>query len=1211
MGKSALSAASNAESVRIAFETMLGSKEKAQALQAQIVELASATPFELTELTDYTKQLLAMGVSQETVIDDLKSLGNIAAGVGKDKLPQLTFAFGQVRAAGRLTGEELNQFTEAGVPLLETLAKQAGTTASAMKKAISDGKVNFEQVRSALASLSGEGGKFFNLMERQSKTLDGQLSNLSDSFGQLQVSIGERLTPIAKSFTAALGGIVGTLQDWFAIPMSEKIQEEQADLNALVGVIVTTNDNYEMRSALVSELTQKYPEFLAGIDAETASNDQLIERLERVNQLYEKRIATQVVKEQTTKLQEQLNELTAAQFQARQEVIRQIRAQGVEISLADLEEASKKGKAELAKFFQEQAKKAGLQLTGRQTKEGLSSGETPIARLIRQATSDLSNQQQELGKKQAELLQVQRQEQDLKVSNGKANITQSQKALADAQKALADATAAKNQSQIIYYQGVVERQTVELAKVQKSVDEIEVGILQEQIKQKNMVINSAESEIRTIMGQAEFQTSKTLQIAADSHRDRQRRNITDRDALIAQVAAIEARLKKGTKTPEAVDADAQKKAEQAIARAKELADKRLKAKQDIGDELRRMNIEIANIENADQFQSVERIRKKVNAEIDTEKELVARRIANYKAELIKLGVSKAKAEEESNTTFAPLLQSIEQKRAVRLVKDVDTFKKEVERVTKANNEAILGIELDLENDRINQIKDAQAKENALIEQDYQKRVVDTKNRFETLRTQAKSEYEKGLLSVAESDTQALAESKRRYELYLAQISSLEDAANRRDALNRYNRILVANQQALDAARENARQFSQDLQNEFDVTGDARQRSKAAQQYTAGEITWEQYQKRLNEIQQQNEKIRIQRAITELEVEKRLIQERIDLTNKANSGQALTDVEAQKVLSDADLKKAQSEFKRINAEIATQQANSQAATAQNSQAVQQANKQKTLAYIDSFNQITNVAISAFQQIEQAELAYYDRSLQAQQARIEQAKVLRDRGNVEYLEEEQKRLIKIEEERRKALARQQFLDRLAQLSSVAVGVARAFADAPAGGAGTIIKITAALSALAGAYAAINTLVPQPQRFAKGTRSVQRGDNPSGIDTVPALLTEGERVTDAQTNALYKDSYDYIESKKLSPDETIARLKGLPMPNYSKMGEAAESLMIGKNKAMERTNELLEKSISQNDEMMKVMKSQERINFSMDSRGFSLSLQQYQYREQKRKS
>src|SRR3990167_9448424 len=102
VGGAALKSAANYEQQRIAFETMLGSADKARELLEDVTQFAKTTPFEIPGVVDATKRLLAYGSTQEEVLDELKVLGDISAGVGTDKLPQLILAFGQVRAQGKL-----------------------------------------------------------------------------------------------------------------------------------------------------------------------------------------------------------------------------------------------------------------------------------------------------------------------------------------------------------------------------------------------------------------------------------------------------------------------------------------------------------------------------------------------------------------------------------------------------------------------------------------------------------------------------------------------------------------------------------------------------------------------------------------------------------------------------------------------------------------------------------------------------------------------------------------------------------------------------------------------------------------------------------------------------------------------------------------------------------------------------------------------------
>lgn len=215
LGGMALKAAADMEQMRIGFTTMLGSAKNADVFIRDLVDFAKKTPFELKGLQQASQQLLAYGFTQKEVLPNLKNLGDIASGVGMEKLPNLILAFGQVKAATRLTGMELRQFTEAGVPLLDMLAKQMKVPVSEIQKLVEKGKVGFPEVQQALASLAGEGGRFNNLMQNQSKSLNGMISNLKDAWNIFLMGEGQQLIEWGKVFVALATDIVQNhLSNW-------------------------------------------------------------------------------------------------------------------------------------------------------------------------------------------------------------------------------------------------------------------------------------------------------------------------------------------------------------------------------------------------------------------------------------------------------------------------------------------------------------------------------------------------------------------------------------------------------------------------------------------------------------------------------------------------------------------------------------------------------------------------------------------------------------------------------------------------------------------------------------------------------------------------------------------------------------------------------------------------------------------------------------
>lgn len=222
-GIAAVKSAGSYEQSRIAFEVMLGSADKARGMMQDIATFAKSTPFELPEVVAGSKQLLAFGFAQEQILPTMKKLGDIASGVGVP-VGQLTNVFGQVRVAGRLMGQDLLQFTNAGVPMIEALATTMGKPQSEIKKLVEEGKVGFPEVEAAINSLTKEGSKFGGMMDKQSKSFSGIVSNIKDGFGQiLRGAVG--ITPAGD---IVAGGVFDRIKNaaMAAMPVVQRAAEQ-------------------------------------------------------------------------------------------------------------------------------------------------------------------------------------------------------------------------------------------------------------------------------------------------------------------------------------------------------------------------------------------------------------------------------------------------------------------------------------------------------------------------------------------------------------------------------------------------------------------------------------------------------------------------------------------------------------------------------------------------------------------------------------------------------------------------------------------------------------------------------------------------------------------------------------------------------------------------------------------------------------------------
>lgn len=181
---------------RIALTSILGDSMKAETIFNRIKDFAVVSPFQFNELASYTKQLSAYSIPYEELYDTTKRLADISAGVGVD-MGRIILAYGQVRSAAFLRGQELRQFTEAGIPLVDELAKKfteltgEATSAGEVFDKISRKEVSFGMVKDVLWDLTNEGGKFYNMQEALAESLAGKWSNLQDAWDVMMADIAE------------------------------------------------------------------------------------------------------------------------------------------------------------------------------------------------------------------------------------------------------------------------------------------------------------------------------------------------------------------------------------------------------------------------------------------------------------------------------------------------------------------------------------------------------------------------------------------------------------------------------------------------------------------------------------------------------------------------------------------------------------------------------------------------------------------------------------------------------------------------------------------------------------------------------------------------------------------------------------------------------------------------------------------------------------
>lgn len=201
------------QQLEMAFKTMLQSGTKANDLMNQLVRTAATTPFDLQGVANGAKQLLAYGTAAEDVNTTLVRLGDIAAGLSIP-LNDLVWLYGTTMTQGRMFTQDLRQFQGRGIPIAEEIAKIKGVAVDAVGELVTAGKVTSDVVKQAIENMTAEGSKFGGLMEAQSKTITGQISNIEDSIDMMFNSIGQKSEGVINE---ALSGVSYLVENWESV----------------------------------------------------------------------------------------------------------------------------------------------------------------------------------------------------------------------------------------------------------------------------------------------------------------------------------------------------------------------------------------------------------------------------------------------------------------------------------------------------------------------------------------------------------------------------------------------------------------------------------------------------------------------------------------------------------------------------------------------------------------------------------------------------------------------------------------------------------------------------------------------------------------------------------------------------------------------------------------------------------------------------------
>lgn len=303
-----LNATREMEDLTTQFVAFTGSAKGAELQLQKLQEFAATSPFELTEVAEANRTLLAFGSTTSESLEQVRQLGEVSAATGKD-LGELATIFGQIQAEGKLTGERFNQLIERGVNIGPELAKSLGVASTSIRGLISDGAITADAVAAAFQKMTAEGGQFFGATARLSQTVSGQLSTLKDAFTALGNEIGQRGKPIFADWIQVINegtnALTAYLQRQREIeqggPKAKRVEELKDQLEDLRGTLndveadIKRNNEGGFSTIRLTierkEILQKYKELNAELVSLTVErNDQLAAEQKKADDEEKKRI---------------------------------------------------------------------------------------------------------------------------------------------------------------------------------------------------------------------------------------------------------------------------------------------------------------------------------------------------------------------------------------------------------------------------------------------------------------------------------------------------------------------------------------------------------------------------------------------------------------------------------------------------------------------------------------------------------------------------------------------------------------------------------------------------------------------------------------------------------------------------------------------------------------------------------------------------------
>ena len=250
------------EQLQTSFEVMTGSAEKARDVISELQKIGAETPFEVKDLAKATNLLMSFGFGAEDAIDSMLMLGDIAQG-SSEKLDTISKAYGRMVSSQKVTLEDMNMMIDSGFNPLQIIVENTGESMKSLYDRISKGTMSVEEITEAMKQATSEGGKYFQSMEKQSKTLNGQISTLKDNFSMFAGVLAEDTTnAITSEFLPAINDTIQSMQEAFSEEGFEGLATAFADgfTNILMMLVEKAPEFVNVAVTIIQSLIKGFQE---------------------------------------------------------------------------------------------------------------------------------------------------------------------------------------------------------------------------------------------------------------------------------------------------------------------------------------------------------------------------------------------------------------------------------------------------------------------------------------------------------------------------------------------------------------------------------------------------------------------------------------------------------------------------------------------------------------------------------------------------------------------------------------------------------------------------------------------------------------------------------------------------------------------------------------------------------------------------------------